>query len=319
MSTIKRAEAGVATRYRISHHTQYNYQLPVSLSQQLLHLQPRTLPWQHIHSAQIHCTPEPQQRTSAPDAFGNPALWLDIRQPHQELLLSAELDISVLPRAMPNFLLSPPWQDVVERCRFRGVALSHPEQLDALAYRQESPYVRIKHDFARFALPCFGADDTLLTGVYALTLKMYNEFEFDSEATDVGTPLLTVLEQRRGVCQDFAHLMIACLRSLGLPARYVSGYLLTEPPEGQPRLIGADASHAWVSVWCPHFGWVDFDPTNGVLPDQQHITLAWGRDFSDVSPLRGVIIGGGEHTLDVSVTVMPVPPSRPGQSQSQSQ
>ena len=307
----------MSARYRISHHTQYDYQLPVSLSQQLLHLQPRVLPWQQVHAADIHCTPAPQQRSADFDAFGNPALWLDIRQPHQQLLISAELDITVLPRAMPNFLLSPNWQDVVERCRFRGVALSHPQQLDALAFRQESPYVRIKHDFARFAAPCFGADTTLLTGVNALMLKIYNEFEFDSDATDVGTPLLTVLEQRRGVCQDFAHLMIACLRSLGLPARYVSGYLLTEPPEGQPRLIGADASHAWISVWCPHFGWVDFDPTNGVLPDQQHITLALGRDFSDVSPLRGVIIGGGEHTLEVSVTVMPVISG--GQSQSQHQ
>lgn len=308
----------MSVRYRISHLTQYNYQLPVSLSQQLLHLQPRELPWQHVQSADIHCTPEPQQRTVALDAFGNPACWLDIREPHQQLKLSAELDITVLPRAMPNFLLSPNWQAVVELCRFRGVALAHPDQLGALAFRQESPYVRIKHDFARFALPCFGTDTTLLTGVNALMLKIYREFEFDGDATEVGTPLLTVLAQRRGVCQDFAHLMIACLRSLGLPARYVSGYLLTEPPEGQPRLIGADASHAWISVWCPHFGWVDFDPTNGVLPDQQHITLAWGRDFSDVSPLRGVIIGGGEHTLEVSVTVMPVHSASQSQQQNQS-
>lgn len=293
-------------RYRISHHTQYDYQLPVSLSQQLLHLQPRLLPWQQIHAADIHCTPAPQQRSADVDAFGNPALWLDIRQPHQQLLLSAELDISVMPRTLPDLERSPNWQDVAERCRFRGVALSHPQQLDALAFRQESPHVRIKHDFARFAAPCFGKDTSLLAGANALMLKIYSEFEFDSDATDVGTPLMSVLAQRRGVCQDFAHLMIACLRSLGLPARYVSGYLLTEPPPGQPRLIGADASHAWVSVWCPQHGWVDFDPTNGVLPDQQHITLAWGRDFSDVSPMRGVIIGGGEHTVEVSVTVMPV-------------
>lgn len=292
-------------RYLISHQTQYDYQSPVSLSQQLLHLQPRDLPWQQVHRADIECLPLPQQRTAQTDAFGNPAIWLDIRQPHEHLSINAELDITVLPRPRLDLALSPPWQDVVEQCRFRGVPLSHTQQLDALAFRQESPHVRIKHDFARFAEPCFTADTPLLVGVNALMQKIYDEFEFDSKATEVGTPLLTVLAERRGVCQDFAHLMIACLRSLGLPARYVSGYLLTHPPEGQPRLIGADASHAWVSAWCPMLGWVDFDPTNGVLPDQQHITLAWGRDFSDVSPLRGVIIGGGDHQLAVSVTVMP--------------
>ncbi len=135
--------------------------------------------------------------------------------------------------------------------------------------------------------------------------KIFSEFTFDSEATLVATPLQEVLEKRRGVCQDFAHLMLACLRARGFSARYVSGYLLTHPPAGQPRMIGADASHAWVSVYCPRLGWVDFDPTNNVLPDLEHITLAWGRDFADVSPLRGVILGGGSHDPEVRVTVMP--------------
>ena len=136
--------------------------------------------------------------------------------------------------------------------------------------------------------------------------KIFKEFSFDPEATHIGTPLLEVLERKRGVCQDFAHLMLACLRSLGLPARYVSGYLLTNPPEGQARLIGADASHAWISAYCPTVGWVDFDPTNNVIPSIEHITVSWGRDFSDVSPLRGVILGGGKHDLTVRVTVMPI-------------
>lgn len=135
--------------------------------------------------------------------------------------------------------------------------------------------------------------------------RIHEEFTFDPEATHVATPLTEVLERKRGVCQDFAHLMLACLRALGIPARYVSGYLLTQPPPGQPRLIGADASHAWISVWCPDAGWTDFDPTNDVVPGTEHITLAWGRDFSDVSPLRGVILGGGDHELDVWVTVTP--------------
>ncbi|MNN65232.1 Protein-glutamine gamma-glutamyltransferase [compost metagenome] len=136
--------------------------------------------------------------------------------------------------------------------------------------------------------------------------KIFSEFTYDAAATQVATPLQQVLEEKRGVCQDFAHLMLACLRSRGLAARYVSGYLLTQPPPGRPRLIGADASHAWVSVWCPRLGWVDFDPTNNLIPALEHITLAWGRDFGDVSPLRGVILGGGSHDPEVSVTVMPL-------------
>lgn len=140
----------------------------------------------------------------------------------------------------------------------------------------------------------------------ALTQKIYTEFEFDPQATDISTPLDTVLEGRRGVCQDFAHLMIGALRSMGLACRYVSGYILTHPPAGQPRMIGADASHAWLSVYCPVYGWVDFDPTNNCLVQQEHITVAWGRDFGDVSPMRGVVLGGGQQQLKVSVTVTPL-------------
>ncbi|MEL0029062.1 MAG: transglutaminase family protein, partial [Perlucidibaca sp.] len=222
---------------------------------------------------------------------------------HQSLTITAELQIEVLSRPQPDLEISLPWDEVVDTCRYAGRPQPH---LDVLPFRQESPHVRIKHDFARYAADCFPAGRPVLAGARALMEQIHDEFTFDAEATHVGTPLMEVLEQRRGVCQDFAHLMIACLRSLGLPARYVSGYLLTQPPPGQPRLIGADASHAWISVWCPRTGWVDFDPTNRVIPDDQHITLAWGRDFSDVSPLRGVIIGGGSHTLDVEVTVLPL-------------
>jgi transglutaminase-like putative cysteine protease len=166
--------------------------------------------------------------------------------------------------------------------------------------------VHLKRSFVEFSESCFPPGRPLLLGVQALMEKIFNEFTFDAEATQVATPLVEVLEKRRGVCQDFAHLMLACVRSRGLAARYISGYLLTQPPPGQPRLIGADASHAWVSVFCPVLGWVDFDPTNNVQPALEHITLAWGRDFSDVSPLRGVILGGGSHDPEVRVTVMPL-------------
>ena len=175
-----------------------------------------------------------------------------------------------------------------------------------MRYRFASPYVGLDAAFEVFAADCFPPERPLLEAVQALMQKIHGEFTFDASATLVATPLLTVLEQRRGVCQDFAHLMLACLRSRGLAARYVSGYLLTQPPPGQARLVGADASHAWVSVYCPSNGWVDFDPTNNLLPALEHITLAWGRDFADVSPLRGVILGGGHHDPDVQVTVTPL-------------
>lgn len=290
-------------RYQIIHQTQYQYSRMVSLSQQLLHVEPRPLAWQRVLSSSLHIHPRPAQQNEQHDHFGNPCTRLELTQPHQTLIIAAEMQIEVLSRPAPDLAASTPWEEVMAACRYSGRPLPH---LDVLAFRQESPHVHIKHDFAHFAKDCFPPRRTLLAGAQALMEKIHDEFTFDAEATEIGTPLVEVLANRRGVCQDFAHLMIACLRSLGLPARYVSGYLLTEPPPGQPRLIGADASHAWVSAWCPRTGWVDFDPTNRVIPDSQHITLAWGRDFSDVSPLRGVIIGGGAHTLEVEVTVMPL-------------
>jgi len=183
-----------------------------------------------------------------------------------------------------------------------------PADLDATRFLFESPHVRIKHELADYAADCFPPGKPLLLCVQALMAKIFTEFTFDPEATTVSTPVLDVLENKRGVCQDFAHLMIACLRALGLAARYVSGYLLTRPPPGKPRLIGADASHAWVSVYVPgsEYGWVDFDPTNNLLPDTEHITLSFGRDFSDISPLRGIILGGGGAEPEVAVTVFPI-------------
>lgn len=300
--------------YRISHETDYHYSVPVPHSQQLLHLQPRVLPWQKIVSHWLHITPPPSREKLSEDFFGNPSTLLEFTQPHLRLSVSSETHIEVKARQWPDFSQSPPWEKVVQHCRYAGHAIAE-ELLAALVFRQESPFVRIKHVFADYAADCFTPERPLLEAANALMLKINEEFIFDAEATQVATPLLQVLEEKRGVCQDFAHLMIACLRALGLPARYVSGYLLTEPPEGQERLIGADASHAWVSLYVPGYEagavsdaaavWVDFDPTNAVLPGEGHISLAWGRDFSDVSPLRGVILGGGQHVLDVRVTVMP--------------
>ncbi|WP_419712284.1 transglutaminase family protein [Pseudomonas sp. NFX224] len=295
----------MSAHYQIFHDTHYHYDSPVSLAQQLAHLWPRACAWQRCTDQQLQISPEPTARRDELDVFGNPLTRLAFERPHDELLVNASLTIEVLPRIALDFNLSPAWEDTRNALTYSSQPLS-PELLEACRYRFESPYVHLKRNFVEFSESCFPAGRPLLLGVQALMEKIFSEFTFDAEATQVATPLVEVLERRRGVCQDFAHLMLACVRSRGLAARYISGYLLTQPPPGQPRLIGADASHAWVSVYCPVLGWVDFDPTNNVQPALEHITLAWGRDFSDVSPLRGVILGGGHHDPEVRVTVMPL-------------
>ncbi|MGJ7515411.1 transglutaminase family protein [Pseudomonas baetica] len=295
----------MSARYQIFHDTHYHYDSPVSLAQQLAHLWPRACTWQRCTEQQLQISPDPTTRRDELDVFGNPLTRLAFERPHDELLVNASLTIEVLPRPTPDFNLSPAWEETRNALTYSSHPLSS-ELLEACRYRFQSPYVHLKRNFVEFSESCFPSGRPLLLGVQALMEKIFNEFTFDAEATQVATPLVEVLERRRGVCQDFAHLMLACVRSRGLAARYVSGYLLTQPPPGQPRLIGADASHAWVSVYCPVAGWVDFDPTNNVQPALEHITLAWGRDFSDVSPLRGVILGGGNHDPEVRVTVMPL-------------
>ena len=291
--------------YQIFHDTHYHYDSPVSLAQQLAHLWPRPCAWQRCTDRQLQISPQPTSRRDELDVFGNPLTRLAFERPHDELLVNASLTIEVLPRPVLDFSKSAAWEHTRSALTYSSQPLS-PELLEACRYRFESPYVHLKKNFVEFSQSCFPPGRPLLLGVQALMEKIFSEFTFDAEATQVATPLVEVLERRRGVCQDFAHLMLACVRSRGLAARYISGYLLTQPPPGQPRLIGADASHAWVSVFCPVSGWVDFDPTNNVQPALEHITLAWGRDFSDVSPLRGVILGGGNHDPEVRVTVMPL-------------
>lgn len=317
-------------RYHVVHETSYRYRSPVSLSRQLLHLTPRTCPWQSCYRHQISVSPAVTCERERRDSFGNAVRELSIEFPHELLRVCAESTLDVYARlpasAVPAasrkdaadaasgsanstvaalLAASPPW-DAVRTALTYG---SRPVLLDASRFQFESPHVRVKHEFVTYARSCFAAGRPLLAAVHALMDQIHDDFAFDAEATTVATPVLEVLARRRGVCQDFAHLMLACLRSMGLAARYVSGYLLTHPPPGQPRMIGADASHAWVSVYCPQGEggrWVDFDPTNNLLPDTQHITLAWGRDFADVSPLRGVILGGETHDLEVAVTVTPI-------------
>jgi transglutaminase-like putative cysteine protease len=295
-------------RYHILHETRYTYGSAVSLSQQLLHLIPRHCPWQTCLDFALKLEPEPSWRQRGVDAFGNPVEWLAFYQPHDSLWVRAEMEVEVLPHLHADLHQGASREELVRRLAYR----SEPplaEDLAAKRFLFESPYVRVKHELAAYAAECFVPGQPLLESARQLMEKIYTEFEFDPEATTVATPVLEVLQQKRGVCQDFAHLMIACLRAQGIPARYMSGYLLTQPPPGQPRMVGADASHAWVAVYAPGataHDWVDFDPTNNLLPDTQHITLAWGRDFNDVSPMRGVILGGGSHEPEVAVTVTPL-------------
>lgn len=294
-----------AVRYHVLHETRYGYEYPVRESHQLVRLQPRELSWQHCAAHRLRVSPEPSRRHEFSDSFGNRIVAMHFESAHEELCVRSECWVELQPRTMPLLDDSTAWDEVREALRYRAGVIMPPTLLEASAFLFESADVRIKRIFAEYAAPSFTPGRPLLAACDDLMRRIFDEFTFDPEATDVSTPVIEVFEKRRGVCQDFAHFMIACLRSLGLSARYVSGYLLTRPPAGRKRLIGADATHAWVSVYLPGAGWFDFDPTNAVWADLEHITIGWGRDFSDISPLRGVILGGGAHEPEISVTVVP--------------
>lgn len=292
-------------RYYVVHETRYGYSQPVGLSRQLVRLRPRDLPFQRISGFDLAITPEPDVLTSGEDAFGNPVVAICIEQNHASLSVRASYWAEIGERPPLRGGESVTWEAAKERLSYRAGRPLSEADLDAARFQFESPRVRNKREIAAWAADSFPAGAGLLEGVRALAARIHEDFVFDPRATTVSTPVTEVFASRRGVCQDFAHFMLSCLRSLGLSARYVSGYLLTRPPPGRPRLVGADASHAWVSVYCPDFGWMDVDPTNGILAGKQHVTIGWGRDYEDVAPLRGVLLGGGSHTLDISVTVAP--------------
>lgn len=294
-------------RYSIAHETTYTYADAVSLSQQLLHLTPRQVDRQTVIEHRLNIAPAPAHRFDRQDSFGNPVTTLEFDRPHRQLKIAAHTLVDVAPRTQRLDLeASPAWEQVAQSLGYGAGRQFGEASLQAAMYRVESPFVRVKRVLSDYARKCFPKGRPLLAATHALMHQINREFTFDADATQIATPMLEVLEKKRGVCQDYAHIMLGCLRSLGLPARYMSGYLLTHPPPGKPRLVGADASHAWVSVYCPDNGWIDFDPTNKVIPDTEHIAIAWGRDFGDVSPQRGVILGGGSHKIKVGVTVTPL-------------
>ena len=291
--------------YVVVHETRYAYEQPVGLSRQIVRLTPRATAWQICRQHALHVTPEPRILAIMEDAFGNPSTSLCIETDHDVLTVRAESWVDVTARAYPDDATTTPWEEVRERLAYVAGQRLAPADLDATRFLFESTRVRNKRELALWASSCFPSGAPLLGCVRALMNRIHEELTFDPEATTVSTPVMEVFQRRRGVCQDFAHLMLSCLRSMGLASRYVSGYLLTRPPPGKKRLVGADASHAWVSVYLPGHGWVDVDPTNDVFPSLEHVTLGWGRDYSDVIPLRGVLLGGGEHELGIEVTVAP--------------
>jgi transglutaminase-like putative cysteine protease len=288
--------------YRIVHRTTYRYTYPVSVGNHVGCLTPRSMPAQQCERHQLRITPLPATQTERTDYFGNQLTFFTIQEPHKKLVVEARSFVTIAENANPWPDTSPPWEKVVELLPADRTAAG----LEAYQFCFESPRIRLNDELADYGLQSFTPGRPLTDALRDLTTRIFQDFKFDSKATNVRTPTEEVFRKRRGVCQDFAHLQIACLRSLHLAARYVSGYLRTYPPPGRARLVGADASHAWVSAYCPQTGWLDMDPTNNVIPSGGHVTLAWGRDYGDVSPLRGLILGGRDHTLKVGVDMKPL-------------
>jgi transglutaminase-like putative cysteine protease len=294
--------AGAAVTYEVSHRTVYRYSIPVALSHHVLHLSPRACDNQVCHRTALAIRPTPTAHSAGHDFFGNPVAFITLQHQHKELVLHAKSVIEVCVTPVPPPAASPAWDRIYPML----ATDSSEEALDAIQYAFESPQTRASDEIRAYASASFPPGRPVLAGVLDLTRRINREFSYDATATTVATPVDDVLRSRRGVCQDFAHLELACLRALRLPARYVSGYILTRPPAGKERLVGADASHAWLSVWVPGCGWVDVDPTNDLVVSVEHITLAWGREYSDISPVNGAIFGGGAHSVQVGVDVVPV-------------
>ena len=290
-------------RYQITHLTRYGYGGPVSLCHSIAHLKPREMPYQRCNLASLRINPWPSVVREHRDFFGNRVSYFSVQQSHLQLEITATAEVEVWAPALPNPASTQPW----EKLRDQLGASTGANAASTYLFTLPSPAVPLEPLAAEYARESFSPERPLLEAALDLVNRIHREFDYDPSSTTVATPLADVLQLRRGVCQDFAHLAIAALRGLGLPARYVSGYLETLPPPDQPKLRGADASHAWLAIYCPEAtqagGWVNLDPTNDCPMTDQYITTAIGRDYQDVTPVRGVFYGGGEHSLTVSVDV----------------
>lgn len=304
---------------QVTHETRYRYTPAVETAQHVAHLRPRDTASQQLLRHSLTIQPEPSELQGSADVFGNTRVFFALTATHEDLVVVADSVVDTQRPAPPASTMG--WEQVREHFRYRAGAA-----FDAASeFVFSSPYVPRHADFFDYARPSFAPGTSLLAAAADLTQRIHKDFEYAADSTEVNTPAVEALALRKGVCQDFAHIMVACFRMMGLPARYVSGYLLTQPPPGQPRLVGADASHAWASVYVPdvpgHDGWYDFDPTNNRVPGEDYVTLAIGRDYADVSPMRGVIHGGASHSLQVAVTVAPLAdaPAAPSPNQNQKQ
>lgn len=286
-------------RYRVIHKTEYEYGEPVSHSHNEARLLPRSASFQFCNDAVLKIEPEPVDYREREDFFGNRVAYFCIREPHKRFSVVATSEVDVVSARQLDFSNGNDWE---------SVKLSLPDYPDALQYALDSPFVSSSPGLMDYAKPSFPSGRPLVDAVHDLMQRIHRDFTYDPGFTTLATPLLEVFAHRRGVCQDFAHLALGCLRSMGLAARYVSGYIETLPLPGKEKLVGADASHAWFSVYLPEAGWMDFDPTNNQVPADRHIVVAWGRDYGDVTPLKGVIFGGGNHELAVSVEVSRLDP-----------
>jgi transglutaminase-like putative cysteine protease len=288
-------------KYRVTHTTRYQYSQPVSVCHNKVHLCPRSLPSQETTNYRLLITPEPAETIEQHDYFGNRVDYFAIQEPHRILIITAISQIEVRPvHRPPDFTSSPAWETIAQTIAARRDDLN----LSAFQFSFPSRLSPREEKYAAYARESFTKNRPIVEACSDLTSRIFEDFKYDPRATTVSTPVDVVFDQRAGVCQDFAHLQIACLRSIGLAARYVSGYLRTIPPPGKERLIGNDASHAWLSLFCGDtIGWVDYDPTNNIIPSTDHITIGWGQDYSDLCPIQGVFVGGGKNTMDVQVDV----------------
>ena len=287
--------------YRVTHRTTYTYEDRVTLSQNEVRLTPTVTPWQNVSHSQITVKPEPSSGSVSTDFFGNQVRHFTIEEPHRKMVVTLESEVSVTARPVPaGSTIS--WEETATRI----ASARSEEDLDAKQFVYPSRLIQPGKTLEDYAKVSFTPGRSIVEAAIELMRRIYTEFAYTSGATTTTTSIAEVMTTRKGVCQDFAQVAIGCLRSLKLPARYVSGYLETIPPPGKARLIGADASHAWFAVYVPDFGWLDLDPTNNILVGERHVTVGWGRDFSDVSPLRGMMVGGVGQKLDVSVDVAPL-------------